>query len=46
MATPTTMSRSSSDGWASENSVAGQTISRSVRDPGLKRTYGRDRPKW
>ncbi len=38
MATPTTMSRSSSVGWATENSVAGQTTSRSVREPGLKRT--------
>ncbi len=39
-------SRASADAWLIENSVAGHVISRSVSEPGLKRTYGRERPKW
>ena len=45
MATPTMTSRASSGARAIEKSVVGQVISRSVSEPGLKRTVGRESPK-
>jgi hypothetical protein len=46
MATPMIRSRGRPPLRATENSVAGHTISRSVSEPLLYRTYGRDSPKW
>src|SRR3989449_7583457 len=44
-ATPMMKSRGRSDDCEIENSVAGQTTSRSVSEPVLKRTYGRVRDR-
>ena len=46
MATPTMRSRCSASARVSMNSVAGQITSRSVSEPALNRTFGRDSPKW
>ena len=46
IATPTMTSRARPGDCAIENSVAGQTSSRSVSEPARNRTVGRESPKW